>query len=198
MKMGWRMAWILAGLLLVPGVVRAHHQTSPVLVMQEKADVPNVPAMTHLRVDLILAEYSGEKKISSLPYTIYVGVGDTNHPTPGQSIRMGVRVPIATNAEGNQFNYESVGTNIDCRASAEADGRYRIEVTIDRSSIYSPDEGGSSGEQVRISGGHPIMRSFNSRFDLGLRDGEAGEGISATDPFNGHVLKVSVTIHVVK
>jgi hypothetical protein len=42
------------------------------------------------------------------------------------------------------------------------------------------------------------MRNFNSGFDLVLRDGETGEGVSATDPFNGHVLKVSVTIHVVK
>lgn len=188
MKLGTRLAGFLVGLLLVPGVVRAQQQTS----------LAQAPAMTHLRVDLVLAEYSGEKKISSLPYTINVGVGEANHSRQWQSLRMGVRVPVATNGEGTQFNYESVGTNIDCSASAEADGRYRIEVKIDRSSLYSPDEGAGGGDQVHVNGTHPILRSFNSGFDLGLRDGEIAEGISATDPFNGHVLKVSVTIHAVK
>jgi hypothetical protein len=188
MKLGWRMAWILIGLLLVPVSMEAQQQTTP----------PEKPAMTHLRMDLVLVEYAGEKKISSLPYTIYVGVGDTNYSPQWQSLRMGVRVPVATNAEGTQFNYESVGTDVDCRASAEGDGRYRIEVKIDRSSLYSPDESASGGDQIHVNGTHPILRSFNSQFDLGLHDGETAEGISATDPFNGHVLKVSVTIHVVK
>src|SRR5690242_9047168 len=89
MKMGWRMAWILAGLLLVPMTMQAQQQPAPA----EK------PAMTHLRVDLVLAEYSGDKKISSLSYTMYVGVGDRDHDAPRESIRMGVRVPIVTAAE---------------------------------------------------------------------------------------------------
>lgn len=188
MKLGWRMAWILVGLLLVPMALRAQQQAAP----------PEKPAMTHLRVDLVLIEYSGEKKISSLPYTIYVGVGDHYHDTPRQSLRMGVRVPIATGQQGTQINYNSVGTDIDCLASAMSDGRYRLEVNINRSSIYSPDDGSGGGEQIHVSGTQPILRSFDSGFDLGLHDGEVAEGISATDPFNGHVLKVSVTIHVVK
>lgn len=200
MKLGAKAAGILLGLLILPVSLRAQQQSTP----SEK------PAMTHLRVDLVLAEYSGEKKISSLPYTIYVAAGDDNDLFSHrywQSVRMGVRVPIATGpgavssaAVSVQFNYQDLGTNIDCGAAAEADGRYRVEAKIDRSSIYAPDEGESGGDrpQMNVVPHEPIIRHFDSGFDLKLRDGETGEGISATDPFNGHVLKVSVTIHVVK
>lgn len=185
MKLAIKLTGILLVLLLVPGVMRGQQSTSS----------PSTPAITHLRVDLVLAEYSGEKKISSLPYTLYVGVKDKEHAAGRESLRMGVRVPIGST---ESFNYQDIGTNIDCWASAEEDGRYRIEGEVNRSSAYSPgDEGGMNG-QTGIVGGHPILRSFSSGFDMVLRDGETGEGISATDPFNGHVLKVSVTIHVVK
>jgi hypothetical protein len=188
MKLAIRTAGLLTGLLLlVPGVMHAQQATSS----------PTM-AMTHLRVDITLTEYNGDKKISSLPYTMYIGVRDKDHSAAKESLRMGVRVPIATNAEGTQFNYDSVGTNIDCWANLQEDGRYQVQGEISRSSIYTADDNGSSNEQARIVGGHPILRNFDSGFDLVLRDDETGEGISATDPFNGHVLKVSVTIHVVK
>ncbi|HEV2490443.1 MAG TPA: hypothetical protein VGT03_11585 [Candidatus Acidoferrales bacterium] len=201
MKLGAKAAGILFGLLILPVGLRAQQQSTPA----EK------PAMTHLRVELVLAEYSGEKKISSLPYTVYVAAGDDNDLFSRrywQSVRMGVRVPIAlgpqassgVTASTTQFSYQDLGTDIDCGAAAEADGRYRIEAKIDRSSIYAPDEGESGGDrpQMNVVPHQPVIRHFNSGFDLRLRDGETGEGISATDPFNGHVLKVSVTIHVVK
>lgn len=200
MKLGLRLTGILMGLFLVAGMTRAQQQTGP-------APAP-APAVTHLRVDLVLMEYEGEKKISSLPYTLYIGVApEIGNHFFWQSLRMGVRVPIATGpsavssaATSVQFSYQDLGTDIDCGAAAEADGRYRIEAKIDRSSIYAPNEGESGGDrsQMNVVPHEPIIRHFNSGFDLRLRDGETGEGISATDPFNGHVLKVSVTIHVVK
>lgn len=185
MKVARSLTGILLGLLLVPGAMRAQSQGSP----------GQSPAMTHLRVDIVLTEFSGEKKINSLPYTMYVGVRDKDHSAGKESLRMGVRVPIGS---AESFNYQNIGTNIDCWASGEEDGRYRIEGEVDRSSVYSPDDASGGNGQTGIAGGHPILRSFNSGFDLVLHDGETGEGISATDPFNGHVLKVSVTIHVVK
>ena len=189
MILGKRLAILMAGLLLVPGALYAQQQATPA----------QTPAMTHLRVDIVLSEYSGEKKISSLPYTVYVGAKDKEHPGAAkESIRMGLRVPVASNSEGSQFYYQDIGTDIDCWASTEGDERYRIEGNIDRSSIYSADESNPGGEQTKTSAGHPVVRHFSSGFDLVLRDGETGEGVSATDPFNGHVLKISVTIHVAK
>lgn len=196
MKLGKRLATLMSGLLIVAGIARTQQSTGPA----------QMPAMTHLRVELILAEYSGDKKISSLPYTMYVGTAVPGFGTPRESIRMGVRVPIVTgtqkaengNVVANQTNYNPVGTDIDCQAWAMSDGRYRLEIGIDRSSVYSPEDSTGQGEEIHVSGNQPILRSFDSRSDLALRDGETGEGISATDPFNGHMLKVTVTIHVVK
>ncbi|HKW89137.1 MAG TPA: hypothetical protein VJN21_10305 [Candidatus Acidoferrales bacterium] len=197
MKLAIRTAGFLAGLfLLVPGVMRA----------QQASSAPTT-AMTHLRVDLVLTEFNGEKKISSLPYTMYV-LANPNHEN-WESLRMGVKVAVADrpvpasvaanpNLQSVQFNWQNMGTNIDCFAQPEGDGRYQVGGKIDRSSIYSADQTGGAEEQPQVLGGMPIMRSFNSGFNLVLRDGETGEGVSATDPFNGHVLKVSVTIHVVK
>ena len=198
MKLGLRLTGIMLGMFLVAGMTRAQQQTNPA----------PAPAVTHLRVDLVLMEYEGEKKISSLPYTLYIGVApEIGNHFFWQSLRMGVRVPIATDTGFDnggrpkpQFSYQDLGTDIDCGAAAEANGQYRIEAKIDRSSIYPPNEGASGGDQpqMNVVPHEPIIRHFNSGFDLKLRDGETGEGISATDPFNGHVLKVSVTIHVVK
>ncbi|MGB7024269.1 MAG: hypothetical protein WBD73_10770, partial [Candidatus Acidiferrales bacterium] len=61
MKLTLRMAGILVALLLMPVVNRA----------QEQAKTPNDQSISHVRIDLLLTEYDGQKKISSLPYTIY-------------------------------------------------------------------------------------------------------------------------------
>ena len=208
MKFRKRMAILMLGLLLVPAVLYAQQQPSALHVEMQTTPAQSL-TLAHLRVDLVLTEYSGEKKVSSLPYTIYVVAGDNNDLFSRrywQSVRMGVRVPIATGpivssspGVSTQFQYEDLGTDIDCGAAAEADGRYRIEAKIDRSSIYAPNQEASGDQmQMHVLANQPITRHFNSGFDLTLRDGETGEGISATDPFNGHVLKVAVTIHVVK
>src|SRR5215469_16729321 len=69
--------------------------------------------ITPLRVQVVVTESEGEKKISSLPYTLLVNAEGVR----GQkaAIRMGLRVPIATSA--NQFQYIDVGMNMDGWAS---------------------------------------------------------------------------------
>lgn len=190
MKLATRIAVIVLALLSVSFALRAQ-QTAP----------SSVYSMTHLRVDLLLTEYNGEKKVSSLPYTVYVGAPDTNHSAPSAYLRMGVRVPILTggNAQASQFTYSNVGTNIDCNATAVGDGLYRLQLTVARSAVYSPEDAAKTAEGgIHYGGNQPILRDFNSRFDLSLHDRETAEGMSATDPFNGHVMKVDVTIHVEK
>ena len=191
MKFGKRMAILMLGLLLVPAVLYAQQQPI-VLRVEQQPSVAKVSSMTHLRVDILLTEYSGDKKISSLPYTMYVGVRDNENQAGKQSLRMGVNVAIAGGIG------EHIGTDIDCWTSAEKDGRYRIEGNVDRSSLYSADQSSIGTGGAQLAGDRPVVRSFSSGFDLVLRDGETGEGVSATDPFNGHVLKVNVTIHVAK
>lgn len=194
MKLRMPMLGILMCLLMVPISSRA----------QDQANKLN-DEIRHLRVDIVLTEYNGDKKIDSLPYTIYVA--SWHQWRRGTSkVRMGVRVPIATGSMtgsnsqfvNTQFTYQDVGTNIDCSATTLDNGSYDLGIFVTRSSIYAPAQEQSESKEVRTVPGQPVIRNFNSDFDISLRDGETKQGTSATDPLNGNVLKISVTLHVMQ
>jgi hypothetical protein len=44
----------------------------------------------------------------------------------------------------------------------------------------------------------PIIRNVRSDLYLNLRDGQTVEGVMATDPLNARVVRVEVTLNVVK
>src|SRR5580765_996640 len=89
--------------------------------------------------------YQGEKKLSSMPYTLTINAG--GHAT----LRIGTRIPVSmmpgTNAAkdapaGLPFQYQDVGTNIDCSAAEVDGGRFSLVVSIDDSSVYPDDAAG--------------------------------------------------------
>src|SRR5579863_6934625 len=98
MKRLRRMAGILVALLLMPAVNHA----------QEQAKTPNDQSISHVRIDLLLTEYDGQKRISSLPYTIYAESSPQQHRAQPARLRMGVRVPVPTDSSNN-FQIMNVG-----------------------------------------------------------------------------------------
>lgn len=161
--------------------------------------VPNSP-ITPLRVQVVLSKYQGDKKISSMPYTLSVN----SDRSQAASLRMGAQVPIVTAMQPpgadklvvpiQQVNYKDVGTNIDCRAYAiDSDGRYRLDLTIEDSSVYTQE-----GQNAMRPGDHPSFRSFRSTNTLLLKDGQTTQFTTATDKVSGEVVKVDVTLTVVK
>lgn len=183
MKLTLRMAGILVALLLMPAVNHA----------QEQAKASNDQSVSHVRIDLLLTEYDGQKKISSLPYTIYAESRPQRGGPPAR-LRMGVRVPGPADSSGS-FQYVDVGTNIDCNAWTAGEGAYDVSISVNRSSIYLPSQ--AEGQQIPASG-RMVIRNFSTDFYLKLHDGETTDGTSAADPLNGHILKISVTLHVIK
>lgn len=184
------------GILLVMLMIPAD------LMAQQQAKNSTDQTVTHLRLDITLSEYDGSKEVNSLPYTLFLD--SSPHGMHLRSVRMGLKIPIVVNttAPGQQqttyqVTYQDIGTDIDARATTIADGSYDLDMNVDRSSVYSANQG-TDGTGRIPQGGSPIVRSFRSSFDLGLRDGQTAQGPSATDPFNGHVLKISVTLHVTK
>jgi hypothetical protein len=149
-----------------------------------------------LKVTVVFNEFDGEKKLSSLPYVLFLM---NSPPRFVGVVRMGVRVPIWTGSKDSAITYQDVGTNLDCVAQLTEDGRYALELTVDRSSAYpastSTDE--RSSEPQRFSE-HPLLRTFRANFSIMLRDGQTTQSIVATDPLNGHVIKVDVTLNVLK
>src|SRR4026207_1996360 len=89
-----------------------------------------------LKLSLVFSRYQGEKKISSVPHTLWVTTGDNTRT----SLRLGTQVPVATAVFGKEgektqsYTYKDVGTNIDCSAALLPDGWFRLGITITDSS----------------------------------------------------------------
>ena len=69
--------------------------------------------------------------------------------------------------------------------------QFRLTLEIEDSSVY-PDD------QPRALKGVPMFRSFKLSNTLLLRDGQSTQLASAADKVSGEVLKVDVTLAVVK
>lgn len=170
---------------------------------EEKAETKR--EVTPLRLQIVISEYDGEKKISNLPYTLLVNAGDSHERGPKASIRMGLRVPIATSATSAanpmavSFQYQDVGTNLDGWANKIEDGRFNLHLSVERSSTYSSSAGraaGNTGSEVLPN--QPVIQTFRSELDVLVKDGQTIQTIIATDPVSGRVTKVDVTANVLK
>jgi hypothetical protein len=179
---------------------------------QEKAKTPDAPTrvtpsestasaknVVPLKVTVVFNEYDGEKKLSSLPYTLFLKMDE--HRQYLGSIRMGVRVPIKTSE--STIQYEDVGSNIDCTGQLAEDGRYVMDLVVERTSIYaSPvlkEEHATDAKiEDQLHGSQPLLRRFKAVYALMMRDGQTTQSVVGTDPLNGHVVKVDVTVNVLK
>jgi hypothetical protein len=163
-------------------------------------------ADTALKVTVVVTELDGTKKVSTLPYTFYVTVDDTSKHTTS-SVRMGLRVPVTTGSAGTapnaptQFQYMDIGTNLDCSANSTSDSRYKLALSVDRTSLSAPEDKKSPaavGDGLNISSTNPIIQHFSSSYNLMIHDGQTIEATSTSDPISGHVLQISVTVNAVK
>ncbi len=160
---------------------------------------PPKPGQSSLKVQVVLSRYQGEKKISSLPYTLTVTPN-----MPGKTIlRMGAQIPLATSISGTEgspvssYSYKEVGTSIDCAAATIEGGKYYLLITIEDSSIY-PNEDAAAAAGAGKAGLHPAFRSFKSDEAIVLSDGQSSQYTTATDKVTGEVVKVDVTLSVLK
>lgn len=168
---------------------------------REGATVIDERPETPLRVQIVISEFDGTQKISSLPYALNL-LGTRLQNRKDAHLRFGVRVPIASGT-GNQINYQDVGTNIDCEAIQRDDGEFRLDLTVDRSSFTIPSANAKEmdwkpGTGDSNPGPQPMIRSFRDDFTVIIRNGQTLEGTSAVDPVTGHVLKVEITLTVLK
>ena len=156
-------------------------QTPP----QAKVERPLIP----LRVQVTLSRSEGEKKTSSLPFTLWVSAnGDQT------SLNVGSRVPTPTTTVGGggiveSYSYQNVGTSLTSAATSLDDGRFNVSLTINDSALMPAKAAGSN---------LPTFQSFTAQNKLLLRDGQTAQFIAATDKVTGEVTRVEVTISVIK
>ena len=174
---------------------------------KEKAPAPAPKAavtpvnVTPLKVQVVIARYQGEKKISSMPYALTMNAGNR------ANLRMGTQVPIVMLSTGPAqvvdgktiqqvgpmpIQYKDVGTNLDCSSTALDDGRFLLSITVEDSSVF-PDEQSSGGSK-----GNPSFRSFRASNSMVLKNSETGQFTVATDKVSGETVKVDVTLTVMK
>ena len=159
------------------------------------------PNIVPLKVQVVISRYQGEKKLSSLPYTLSVNANDRSEMS---RMRMGVKVPVMTIAApivdgkamptGGPIQYQDVGTNIDCYASQAADGRFKVTVSVEDTSVVG-EEGTAGASRLP---NNPAFRSFSLTNSAMLKDGQSTQFSAATDKVSGEVVKIDVTLTVVK
>ncbi len=185
---------ILAMALLLTTAARAQEK--------ESAEKTPAPPEVPLIVQVVFSEYDGDKKISSLPYTVPVNAVHRGRSDSGQ-VRMGIRVPLTTSSgQDTKIQYMDIGTNIDCWAVVSASGQFNLHLTVERNSIYSTGAEGkpvewTANERLAIAS-QPIVRHYRASMELQMKDGQTVQRSVATDPLSGRVLKVDVTLNVVK
>jgi len=191
-------AFVAAAALAAPG--RAQDAPKPETAKAPEAARPADRRVSGamLRVQVVLSRFQGERKLGSLPYTFNVTV-------EGRSVRvrMGVETPVAvatssdTGKATTSFQYRNVGTNIDCSArEVGGDGHYQLMLTVENSSVAGGAD--SSALTEARTAAAPLFRTFNATLDPVLRDGQSVQAIASTDPVTGEVVKIDVTLNVVR
>lgn len=189
---------------LAAGELRAQSQPKPQPQDTSQPSKPGARPGIPLQVQVVVSRFRGEKKVSSVPYTLSVNAASGR---PSQ-LRVGAEVPIPTMAKptiggkplndipvGGPVQYRPLGTNIDCSAIVTEDDRFQVSLTIEDSSIYVD---GQAVEGVPKAGEPPIIRSFRFSNEFTLRSGQSTQFTAATDRIVGEVIRVDVTVNVVK
>jgi hypothetical protein len=166
----------------------------------EASKVPETQkAITPLRVQVVFNEYDGDKKVGSLPYTLLVNADDRGAPA---AVRMTFHVPVATSSDAGakHVGQYPLTTNLDGRAEKTDDGRFLLRLSLEKSSIYlaGANQKPASLGGSEVSANDPVQQEFRTQVNLLIRDGQTIQSTVATDPVTGHVLKVDVTLNVIK
>jgi hypothetical protein len=189
-------ALVFAFALSTTALVTAQEKEKTPAPAQAKTPAPTT--VTPLKVQVVIGRYQGEKKVTSMPYTLTM---NSNPPNNHAKLRMGAKIPIVmlmmTNVPkdapaGGPIQYQDVGTDIDCFAIELDNGRYSLAITVDDSSVYPDEQAGGAAK------GNPSFRSFRATNALVLKNGETGQFTAATDKVTGETVRVDVTLTVLK
>lgn len=158
-------------------------------------------------VEVVISRYQGDKKVSSLPYALTVNAAHYEVRAQHRTIlRMGGQVPVPVMAPalgpdgqpitgitgGGPVQYKDIGTKIDCAARPLDDGRFELFISVEDTAVATP--AGTTPQP----GALPAMRTFASSNTIVLRDGQTRQFTAASDRITGEVVRVDVTLRVVK
>ena len=201
-----RFVVVVVMLFLVAGAAPVAARNSqagggPQAETQKGTGVGSSSAVT-LKVTVTISRWDGEKKVASAPYILMVVPSYGRNAEVGQdgeatSVQMGSETPVPTPSlvEGKQvatFQYRNLGTNISVMGRPVDDGKYNIYVSVQDSQL-SPAPANTPG-----LGATPRYQTFRSQNRLTMRDGQTTQYAVATDTVTGQIVKLDVTMNVMK
>ncbi len=155
-------------------------------------------ATTPIKIQVVFAESDGEKKLRSLPYTIY---HNTTHGSLLQAdfTKLRLSTPFRIPAGPNNSRGIDLATNLDCRAVRYDDGRFLVQLSADRSWVDEETINvARTAANTEDLSKQPVVRSVRIDAYLSLRDGQTVETVAATDAITGRVFRIDVTLNVLK
>jgi len=153
---------------------------------------------TVVNVQIVLSRYEGDKRTSSLPYTM-LATADRSRV----SLRTGAQVPIltapASTGDGKQnpvpsFQYLDIGTNVDCTVAPADNGRFKVEINVQDRSVLERSPSTLRGAPQLPNAA--TMRNFTYSNSVILRDGETRQFVAASDKVSGDTIRMDVTLKV--
>ena len=156
---------------------------------------PPDPDKRVVKVQVVLSRYEGDRKTSSLPFTM-LATADGGLA----QIRTGSQVPIvsgtaAPNADKLNFQYIDVGTNVDLTVKTTENGRFNVILNFqDRSAMDKVPLAGSVSNPITA----PVLRNVQYTSSVLLKDGESKQFVSASDRGSADIIKIDVTVSVEK
>jgi len=182
---------VAAAVLLAAVAVPAAAQDANV-----RPGTAGAPANLPLQVQIVIARYQNDKRVSSLPFSLSM----SSAPGSKSNVRMGGNVPVPSTVftpQGDSktqpltsYTFQQLGTNIDVSAVASVDARIGLNVTISETTLKAADP----GSQVNV----PSTNNYQSSNTVFVRDGETAQFTAATDRISGEVVRIEVTAKVVK
>jgi hypothetical protein len=171
----------------------AGQPSAPAAAVQAPGDAKNKP-LVPLRVSVVIGRFQGtklEKQTGNLPFTLTV-----NADGGRTSLNMASQVPIPQTVISDKgvpstsVQYRNIGTQITSSAQTMGDGRFLLELTVSDNQIFT--------NPTTPNAPAPTLQSFSSSTALILRNGESTQFTTATDAATGEVIKVDVTLSVIK
>ncbi len=159
---------VLALVLAAAGVLANDEATKP--------HGPEVP----LRLRVVFNRYLGEKTVSSHAYALSIETGGEV-----TTLKAGLQVPILK--DGITLNFKDAATRIQCAAEDLSNGRFKLSLELDQTAptdTHTPNA--------------PVLHTFGWIGSLTLRDGQAVQYLSSSDPVTGETLKVEVALAVAR
>jgi hypothetical protein len=179
---------------------------SSIAVRATEAQAAIIPVT--LKLSIVISRFTGEKKTGSLPFQVLVIPGNGPDRDGEQtSLQTGARVPVpqttfvpvgaggAPTQPQTSYSYQQFGTNITASARAFDATTFNVGLNVTDSQLLS-----DSPDQAQYASGIrlPRYQSFTSSNRLVLRDGQTVQYTAASDKTSGEVIKLDVTLNVIK